>query len=173
MHLKMSRKTHSVKQKTIIQDSKFKIQEKGFTLIELLVVVAIIGMLVSIILVGLGTARQKSRDARRLSDSQQIKTGLDLYYNTSSGYPDTATWSSLQSTSGTLACNGTNYFKVPNDPNPLITYTFTSGGNSMSSCGGTVWSTYKLQFQTEGTTSIGPAGIYYLSPTGISSTAPF
>jgi general secretion pathway protein G len=147
--------------------------QKGFTLIELLVVVAIIGMLVSIILVGLGSARMKSRDAKRLSDMQQIKTGLDLYYNTGNGYPDTATWSSLQSSLGTLACSGTNYFKVPNDPNPSWSYTYTAGGNSLSGCGGTVWTTYKVQFQTEGITSIGPAGTYYLSPGGISTVAPF
>ena len=45
---------------------------RGFTLIELLVVIAIIGMLSSVILASLNTARSKSRDARRLEDLKQI-----------------------------------------------------------------------------------------------------
>ncbi len=53
---------------------------KGFTLIEMLVVVAIIGLLSSTILVGLGNARSKARDARRISDLRQIQTGLENYY---------------------------------------------------------------------------------------------
>lgn len=147
--------------------------QKGFTLIELLVVVAIIGMLISIILVGLGSARQKSRDAKRLSDMQQIKTGLDLYYNTAAGYPDTTVWDTSQTSFTSLQCSGTTYFKVPNDPIPTGSYVYTSGGTSISGCGGNVWSNYKVQFQTEGATNIGAAGVYYLSPAGISDTAPF
>ncbi|MFH1713569.1 MAG: type II secretion system protein, partial [Patescibacteria group bacterium] len=53
-----------------------EIKQKGFTLIELLVVIAIIGMLSSIVLVSLNPARQKSRDAKRLSDMKQIVLAL-------------------------------------------------------------------------------------------------
>jgi len=56
------------------------VMRKGFTLIEMLVVVAIIGLLSSTILVGLGNARSKARDARRISDLRQIQTGLENYY---------------------------------------------------------------------------------------------
>tara|TARA_B100000745_G_scaffold290137_2_gene228818 strand:+ start:2777 stop:3316 length:540 start_codon:yes stop_codon:yes gene_type:complete len=59
----------------------------GFTLIELLVVIAIIGMLSSVVLASLNTAREKSRDARRISDFRQLKTALELYYNDNRGYP--------------------------------------------------------------------------------------
>ncbi len=60
----------------------------GFTLIELLVVIAIIGMLSSIVLASLNSARSKGRDARRLSDMDQIHTALELYYDKYGKYPD-------------------------------------------------------------------------------------
>lgn len=64
------------------------LKQAGFTLIELLVVIAIIGILSAVVLVSLNSARQKSRDARRLSDVRQIMTALEIYYNDNGGYPD-------------------------------------------------------------------------------------
>jgi len=60
---------------------------RGFTLIELLVVVAIIGLLASIVLASLNTARQKGRDARRIADLKEIQTALELYYSNHNAYP--------------------------------------------------------------------------------------
>lgn len=60
---------------------------RGFTLIELLVVIAIIGILSSIVLASLNTARQKSRDARRVADIKQLQLAMQLYYDASSTYP--------------------------------------------------------------------------------------
>ncbi len=63
--------------------------QRGFTLIELLVVIAIIGILSSVVLASLNTARKKGRDARRISDVKQLQLALELYYdNNSSEYPD-------------------------------------------------------------------------------------
>ena len=61
--------------------------KKGFTLIELLVVVAIIGLLASVVLTSLNSARAKARDARRFSDVRQIQISLELYYDKYGAYP--------------------------------------------------------------------------------------
>ncbi|NBV76692.1 type II secretion system protein [bacterium] len=52
--------------------------KRGFTLIELLVVIAIIGLLSTVVLASLSSARAKSRDARRLSDLKQIANAVAL-----------------------------------------------------------------------------------------------
>lgn len=66
--------------------------QKGFTLIELLVVIAIIGILATIVLVSLNTARSKARDVRRISDLRQVALALEMHYddNPTTGYPGTS-----------------------------------------------------------------------------------
>ncbi|MBI3420800.1 MAG: type II secretion system protein [Candidatus Sungbacteria bacterium] len=61
--------------------------KKGFTLIELLVVIAIIGVLASIVLASLNTARRKARDTRRVADMNQVKLALELYFDSARSYP--------------------------------------------------------------------------------------
>lgn len=53
-------------------------KQKGFTLIELLVVISIIGLLASIVLVSLNSARSKARYTRVLADMKQIAQAAEL-----------------------------------------------------------------------------------------------
>lgn len=59
----------------------------GFTLLELLVVIAIIGILSSVVMVSMGNAKIKARDAKRVSDITQIQTAVELYYAKYGVYP--------------------------------------------------------------------------------------
>lgn len=60
---------------------------KGFTLIELLVVIAIIGILSSVVLASLNTARAKARDVKRKQDIVQLRTALEGYFADTGSYP--------------------------------------------------------------------------------------
>ena len=62
-------------------------KRNGFTLIELLVVVAIIGILATIIIASLNSARSKARDAKRHQDIKTIQNALEVYYLEHGEYP--------------------------------------------------------------------------------------
>jgi prepilin-type N-terminal cleavage/methylation domain-containing protein len=88
-------------------------KKQGFTLIEILIVVAIIGILASIILVGLGSFRARGRDARRIADLREVQNALELYYTKNQQYPDASDWNGLQSI---LINGGIGVSAIPNDP---------------------------------------------------------
>jgi prepilin-type N-terminal cleavage/methylation domain-containing protein len=99
---------------------------RGFTLIELLVVIAIIGILSSVVLASLNTARQKSRDARRISDIKQLQLALELYFDDNGIYPATIASSTLTS----------DYIPaVPKDPTATAgAYRYVQAGSGTGYC---------------------------------------
>lgn len=60
-------------------------KNNGFTLIELLVVIAIIGLLASIAVVSLNSARVKSRNAKRNADIKQMITAFTMASDVAGG----------------------------------------------------------------------------------------
>ena len=108
-------------------------KNKGFTLIELLVVIAIIGILASVVLASLNTARRKSRDARRIADVKQIQLALELYFDANNGtYPG---GDELGTGAGSYAALAPTYIaSLPKDPLAARVYQYqalvsaTAGG---------------------------------------------
>jgi len=153
--------------------------KKGFTLIELLVVVAIMGLLATLAITALNTARARARDARRVADIRQIQAALELYFMDEAAYPtltgspaDFAEFEGqcLDSTGFAESCSGTVYMgEIPANPNPRtdggcedVGYTYTStqlqNGNYLS---------YTINYCLGNDTGGIPAGDRIATPAGL------
>ena len=119
-----------------------KDNKKGFTLIELLVVIAIIGILSSIVMVSLNSARAKARDAKRQGDLNALQTALQLYADSQDTfkYPSDGSGSFCSVATGGSCLNELvtgGYIKsLPQDPlnTGSSTYTYYNAGDDATYC---------------------------------------
>ena len=139
--------------------------KKGFTLIELLVVIAIIGLLSTLAVVALTSARTKARDSKRVADMKQVQTAMELYYSATNGYPACA---GLVSTCGALSPDYLPGVGTLKDPGGVAAACADPAAAKCNySFGAAAVGSYKINFWLEGATGDLAAGAHTLSPAGL------
>lgn len=152
-------------------------KRNGFTLLELLIALAVIGILLTVGVILLGTARERARDAKRLSDLEIVRSRLEEYFFNNNKYPSAPTAITLGTAGAKILCsgsstglaavrtdcgNGTVYLDpVPTPPEPqpaaLTGYVYTSPPPN---------NTYVLEAALEGALN-GLQGVVQITPAGM------
>lgn len=108
--------------------------KRGFTLIELLVVIAIIGILSSVVLASLNTARNKGADAAIKGDLAGIRASAEVLYDTLGNEYNTGT--AVTSTSCGAIAVASPVTHIANDAGvqSAIDHAILSNGGNEATC---------------------------------------
>lgn len=87
------------------------LREKGFTLIELLVVISIIGLLSSVVLTSLSSARLRARDAKLMQEARSLAQLHLLEYADANSFSrfNQGRWRTSTAAGGTFLCTDGTY----------------------------------------------------------------
>jgi prepilin-type N-terminal cleavage/methylation domain-containing protein len=141
---------------------------RGFTVLEALIVLAVFGLLATLAVLSLNSARASLRDAQRLSDVSVVRSALSQYWLEKATYPQSAgidlgmpgANAEKLSASGFVASADPTQpvylTRIPTGPKVNEYYRYRAGANG-----------YSIRFQTETRTDLGPANVYYAHATGI------
>ena len=111
-------------------------KSKWFTLVELIIVITILAILATIAFISFQWYSKNARDWNRLADLKNIKTWLEIYYTQVWNYPDTESWTLIQS-SWWLTTIWTQWYfwdinsrllkfsKTPTDPYDVTKYIYS------------------------------------------------
>ena len=115
----------------------------GFTLIELLVVIAIIGILSSVVLASLNTARGKGADAATKGDLNNIRAQAEIVYDNNASYAAVCADANVKKGISAAASAEGFTWATTADNNANYTCTNSSGAwmayVQLAKTGGTVW----------------------------------
>ena len=143
-------------------------KNKGFTLIELLVVIAIIGILSSVVLASLNTARAKGADAATKTGLANMRAQAEVYYDgTGNGGYSSAAIATLPVSSCTTA---NSLFTDPVFVNAIASITNSAGTAPICGLSGTSGSKAS-GWAMSAVTKSGTASTWCVDSTGASVAA--
>ena len=141
---------------------------RGFTVLEILIVVLVFGLLATLSVLSLRSARLRLRDAQRISDVTVLRSTLSQYWLDKATYPanggvnlgQPGTKTDVFTSEGFAAAQEAKpviYLpRVPTGPKANEYYRYRGGANG-----------YSIRFQTESETTFGKANVFYAHANGV------
>lgn len=140
----------------------------GFTILEILIVLAVFGLLATLAVLSLNSARARVRDAQRLSDVSTVSTALSRYWLEKATYPSSAGVQLAAPGSNTEVLSAGGFEKREGAQSPIYLerlpvgprvnefYRYKGGANG-----------YSIRFETESDTELGKANVWYAHSNGV------
>lgn len=121
-------------------------QQEGFTLIELLVVISIIGLIATLGMVALNSARVKGKDAKRMAAMTQLQKAMELCADAQGG-----SYTSPSNCCGSWAAGNNNVYQCGALLTTYITNLsiFRDPSNVSGDCDGTNTSPCEYRFAAQ------------------------